>query len=214
VTHFVNIGPSVSHHAAIRRAGAGQAVDEDARSAHDEQPTRLRVLWATDDSDAARTAEEWLLRLRWSTPPVIDVLTVAPRQWRALGLAAQTYRPAVHDAVAGLRQEELMSAMRIANAAGQRLQRGGLAVQIWARHGAPPDEIVAVVRSERPDLVVISPGGRRSRLLPGPTASDAGIIFWFASLLAATVMLLRREVLRHGPEVQGDRLLRRRHRRQ
>jgi DNA-binding NarL/FixJ family response regulator len=37
---------------------------------------------------------------------------------------------------------------------------------------APPDEIVAFVRSERPDLVVISPGGRRSRLLPGPTDSE------------------------------------------
>jgi len=71
-----------------------------------------------------------------------------------------------------LRQGELMAAMRNANEVGQRLQGAGLRVQVWARHGSPPDEIAAVVRSEHPDLVVVSPSGRRRRLLPGPTVTQ------------------------------------------
>lgn len=133
---------------------------------------RLRVLWATDDSAAARVAEVWMLRLRWSIPPIVDVLCVATRRWRGVGLSLQTYRTAVQDAVSDLRQGELVRAMRTANEVGQRLQDAGLMVQVWARHGTPPEEIAALVRSEHPDLVVVSPRGTRRPLLPEPTVTE------------------------------------------
>jgi nucleotide-binding universal stress UspA family protein len=133
---------------------------------------RLRVLWATDDSDAARVAERWMLRLRWSIPPLVDVLCVATRRWRGVGLSLQTYRTAVQDAASDLRQGELVTAMRTANEVGQRLQGAGLRVQVWARYGTPPEEIAALVRSEHPDLVVVSPRRRRRPLLPEPTVTE------------------------------------------
>lgn len=133
---------------------------------------RLRVVWATDDSDAARVAEDWILRLRWSSPPLVDVLCIVTRRWLGAGLSLQTYRTAVRDAVSDLRQGELVTAMRTANEVGQRLQGAGLVVQIWARHGAPAQEIAALVRSEHPDLVVVSPRGGRSPLFPGPTVTE------------------------------------------
>jgi nucleotide-binding universal stress UspA family protein len=133
---------------------------------------RLRVLWATDDSDAARVAEDWMLRLRWSSPPLVDVLCVATRRWLGAGLSLQTYRTAVRDAVSDVRQGELVTAMRTANEVGQRLQGAGLVVQVWARHGAPAQEIAALVRSEHPDLVVVSPRGGRGPLFPGPTVTE------------------------------------------
>jgi nucleotide-binding universal stress UspA family protein len=62
--------------------------------------------------------------------------------------------------------------MRTANKVGRRLQGAGFVVQVWARHGAPPEEIAAVVRIERPDLVVVSPRGGRGPLFPGPTVTE------------------------------------------
>ena len=117
-------------------------------------------------------AEEWLLRLRWSSPPLVDVLCVARRRWRGSGLSLQTYRDAVREAVTDIRQAELMTAMRTANKVGQRLQRAGIEVQVWARHGDPAAEIVAMIRSERPDLAVVSQGGRRGALDPRPTMAE------------------------------------------
>lgn len=159
----------VRHTDPARRAGvaADAALRERGSGAE-----RLRVLWATDDSDAARAAEGWMLRLRWSSPPLVDVLCVAKRRWRGTGLSVQTYRTAVQDAVGDLRQGELMTAMRTANEVGQRLQGAGLLVQVWARHGAPAEEVAALVRSEHPDLLVVSPRGRRRPLLPGPTVTE------------------------------------------
>lgn len=173
--HPLTFAGTASDRARVRRTAttrqAGSAADR-ARPGGGPYAERLRVLWATDDSDAARVAEGWMLRLRWSIPPLVDVLCVATRRWRATGLSLQTYRTAVQDAVNDMRQGELMAAMRTANEVGQRLQGAGLLVQVWARHGAPPEEIAAVVRTEQPDLVVVSPGGRRRRLLPGPTVTQ------------------------------------------
>jgi nucleotide-binding universal stress UspA family protein len=117
-------------------------------------------------------AEEWLLRLRWWSPPLVHVLCVARRRWWGTGLSLQTYREAVRDAVTDMRQAELVTAMRMANEVGQRLQSAGMPVQVWARHGDPASEIVAVIRSEQPDLAVVSPGGRRGPLIPRPTVAE------------------------------------------
>ena len=160
--------PATTRLTASARAAASSA--DGTRLVHGAE--RVRILWATDDSDAARVAEGWILRLRWSSPPLVDVLCVATRRWVGAGLSLQTYRTAVRDAVSDLRQGELLSAMRTANEVGQRLQRAGLPVQVWARHGAPPQEILALVRSEHPDLVVVSPRGGRGPLFRGATVTE------------------------------------------
>jgi nucleotide-binding universal stress UspA family protein len=121
----------------------------------------MRVLLAADDSSAARVAEAWIGRLRWAVPPQVDILCVARSRRLGSGLALQTYRYAVGDAVGSLRQADHMQALRIANSAGERLQSARFLTRAWARQGDPASEIGAMVRSEGPDLLVIGSAGRR-----------------------------------------------------
>jgi nucleotide-binding universal stress UspA family protein len=175
LVHPLTVARSALDRARVRRTAptrrAGIAADEGLPKRR-RGAERFRVLWATDDSDTARVGEGWILRLRWSSPPLVDILCVATRRWRGAGLSLQTYRTAVQDAVGDLRQGELMTAMRTANKISQRLQGTGLLVHVWARHGDPAEEIAALVRSEHPDLVVVSPRGRKRPLLPGPTVTE------------------------------------------
>jgi nucleotide-binding universal stress UspA family protein len=126
-------------------------------------PPRASVLFATDESDAARAGEEWIRRLRWARTPGIEVLTIAPRPGWASGLWLQTYRTAVREAVIQSRETELVEAQRVANAVGSRLQRAGVRVRVWARSGEVADEIVRASRLEAVDLVVVGGSGRSSR---------------------------------------------------
>jgi nucleotide-binding universal stress UspA family protein len=126
-------------------------------------PQGARVLFATDESDAARSGEEWIRRLRWARTPAIDVLTVAPRPGWASGLGLQTYRTAVREAVIQARETELVEAQRVANTVGSRLQHAGIRVRVWARTGEAADEIVRASRLEAADLVVVGSSGRSSR---------------------------------------------------
>ena len=48
----------------------------------------IRVMLATDDSESARAGEEWILRLRWRVPPVVDVVCVAGQAATAADLVA------------------------------------------------------------------------------------------------------------------------------
>ena len=59
----------------------------------------FRVLLANDDSQAARNAEAWVSRLRWSRPCVVDVLCVAGHGITRFGWRMQTYRAAVRQAI-------------------------------------------------------------------------------------------------------------------
>ncbi len=120
----------------------------------------FRVMLATDDSEAARNAEAWVSRLRWSRPCVVDVLCVAGQGITRLGWGMQTYRTAVSQAVDQLRQSEVLAAERIANEVGERLQGHGLTVHVWARQGDPAEEILTAIDVEPSDLVVFGPRGR------------------------------------------------------
>lgn len=120
----------------------------------------FKVLLATDDSEAARNAEAWVSRLRWSRPCVVDVLCVASHGLTRLGWGMQTYRTAVRQAVEQLRQSELLASARVANEVGERLQGHGLTIHAWARQGDPAEEILTSIDVERPDLVVLGPRGR------------------------------------------------------
>jgi nucleotide-binding universal stress UspA family protein len=122
--------------------------------------TPYRVLLATDDSEAARNAEAWVSRLRWSGPCIVDVLCVAGHGITRLGWRMQTYRSAVRDAVEQLRRSEMLAAQRISNEVGERLQGHGLTIHAWARQGDPAEEILATIDTGRPDLVVLGPRGR------------------------------------------------------
>src|SRR5918996_1174240 len=137
-------------------------------SAVEEQPavtrdaaTSVRVLLVTDASAAAGVAEAWIGRLRWAIPPRVDILCVARPRRLASGIALQTYRSAVRNAVADLRQSDLLQALRIANSTGERLQAKRLLTGAWARLGDPVSEIGAMVRAEALDLVVLGSDGRR-----------------------------------------------------
>ena len=122
--------------------------------------TPYRVLLATDDSEAARNAEAWVSRLRWSRPCVVDVLCVAGHGITRLGWGMQTYRAAVREAIEQLRQSEMLAGERFANEVGERLQGHGLTIHAWARQGDPAEEILAAIDTERPDLIVLGPRGR------------------------------------------------------
>jgi nucleotide-binding universal stress UspA family protein len=124
------------------------------------EATGMRIMLATDDSASARTAEEWVTRLRYGKPPIIDVVCVAGRGLTQLGWGMQTYREPVRLAVEGLRQSELYAAERIANEVGERLQGAGLTVHTWARQGDCCEELLAMAGVDRPDLVVVGPRGR------------------------------------------------------
>ena len=128
-------------------------------------PQGARVLFATDESDEARAAEEWIRRLRWARTPAIDVVTIAPRPGWVSGLGLQTYRTAVREAVRQARETELVEAQRVANAAAFRLQRAGMPVRVWARAGEIADEIVRASRLEPTDLIVIGHSGRSALAL-------------------------------------------------
>ena len=120
------------------------------------EPHGPKVLLATDDSDAARSAEGWIRRLRWAQPPMVDVLCVAPRPSLAARVGLQTYRTAVRDAVRDSDQTTLLAAQRIANEVGLRLQDAGTAVRTWARQGRVAEEIVTLAGLEQADLVVVA----------------------------------------------------------
>ncbi len=124
------------------------------------EPMAMRIMLATDDSDAARTAEGWIARLRYADPPTIDVVCVAGRGLARLGWAMQTYREPVRLAVEGIQQGELYAAERIANDAGERLQDAGMHVRTWARQGDPATELLEMAATDRFDLIVAGPRGR------------------------------------------------------
>lgn len=132
----------------------------------------MRVLLAADGSEAACIAEGWILRLGWAVQPRVDILCVAQPRRLAAGLALQTYRDAVREAVADLRQADLLQALRIANSVAERLQSARLVTRVWARIGNAGSEISAMVRTDAPDLLVIGGGRRRGWFSRRDTASE------------------------------------------
>jgi nucleotide-binding universal stress UspA family protein len=134
----------------------------------DEQGEReFRVLLATDGSEPARNAEDWVPRLRWPPTCVVDVLCVASHGLARLGWPVEADRSAARQVLEKLRESEVIQAERIANEVGLRLQDRGIATRSWARQGEAralagdiAAEILATIELDRPSLVVIGPRGR------------------------------------------------------
>jgi nucleotide-binding universal stress UspA family protein len=157
--------------------------------------TPVTVLLASDDSDAARNAEAWVTRLRWSRPCVVDVLCVAREGLTRLGWGMQTYRTAVREAVEQLRLGEVLAAEGVANEVGERLQAHGLTVRVWARQGDPAEEIRAAIATDQPDLLVLGARGRSrlAQLLLGSVSSQ------FIDEAGEPVLIARRPPEGGGP---------------
>lgn len=120
----------------------------------------LRALLATDGSEAALSAEEWLARARWSRPCEVDVLCVAGYGITRLGWSMHGDRSTARQVVEQLREAEVIASERIANEASLRLQHAGFRTRTLARHGDIADEIITTIEAERPDLVALGPRGR------------------------------------------------------
>lgn len=123
-------------------------------------PARTRVMLATDASESARRAEDWVSRLRWAEPPLLEVVTVAGRGLRRVGWSMEGDREIITQALESLRRGELRAAEAVANEAGERLQRAGLTVRTWARQGDTREELLSAIEADPPDLVVVGPRGR------------------------------------------------------
>lgn len=120
----------------------------------------LRILLATDGSPSARSAEAWAAALRPAGEREVDVVAVAHEQ-SSWSWNAQTYRPQVRDAVAGLRESEVNQAQRVANAVAERLQADpDVVTRTWARSGDAVGQILALVAETAPDIVAIGHRGR------------------------------------------------------
>lgn len=125
-----------------------------------EQPRpSLRILLATDGSGPARVAESWVVRLRWATLPMVDVMCVAGRGPGRVRWLDRPLTEPLRSALERLRGDELLAAGHVANDAGERLQRLGLTIHAWVREGDPCEAVLASIATERPDLVLVGPSG-------------------------------------------------------
>ena len=119
-----------------------------------------RILFPTDGSDAARTAEAWISRLRWRDRAIVDVMSVASKGITRMGWSMEGDRSSARQAADQLRQAEVIASERTANEASLRFQEAGLRTRTLARQGDVAEEIIAVADAERPSLVVLGPRGR------------------------------------------------------
>ena len=126
----------------------------------DRQLVAMRAMLASDDSAAARSAEDWLARVRWKLPPEIDVVSVAQRPISYLGWTPELSPASRRRALGSLRRAELDRAQRMANEVGERLQAAGLVVRSWAREGDPAEALLDAIQESEPDLVAVGPGNR------------------------------------------------------
>jgi nucleotide-binding universal stress UspA family protein len=116
----------------------------------------MRILFATDGSDAAESAEQCLNRLPLPPGSAIDVLTVIgawPVPAPVLG------EPAMLQYETVLRAEQ-ESAEKTLDEAATRLKREGIEVERHLRRGEPAFQILHAAEELDPDLLVVGSHGR------------------------------------------------------
>jgi nucleotide-binding universal stress UspA family protein len=120
----------------------------------------MRVLFATDDSMAARAAEPWLTKARWEVPPAIDVTVVAGPTIASRAWLERAKHDVVHSTIGQLAAAEVARAELIAQEVADRLEPAVGSVAITASSGEPAREILNHALETRPDLLVVGPRGR------------------------------------------------------
>jgi nucleotide-binding universal stress UspA family protein len=122
-----------------------------------EQP---RVLFATDDSIAARAGEPWLANARWASPPALSVLVVGAPTFAAQAWLQRAKHPFIHSTVDQLTAAEVARAQALAGEVAERLVPHVASVEAVAFPGMPAREILGYAAHTRPDLVIIGSRGR------------------------------------------------------
>jgi nucleotide-binding universal stress UspA family protein len=149
--------------------------------------TLSRVVFATDESPAAQSAEAILARWPIFTGVPIHVVSVAEgaHPWTT-GIAPTMYRQ-VLDAYAADLRESKVEHERIARDTAARLRKAGNIADAEMRDGDAAGEIVAVSDQRGADLIVLGSRGRTglTRLLLGSVARNV------LSGSAASVLIVR-----------------------
>ena len=154
----------------------------------------LRVLFASDDSQPARAAEEFLTSAPLAPGSAVRVHTVLDAlEWQ------------VPQSLRGAEQEW---ARRLGEEAEARLRGRGWQVDHAASRGAPADEILKAADAFKADLVVVGSHGRRgfNRLVLGSVARSVANQAALPVLIARALLYgLRRVVLAVDGSEQASR---------
>jgi nucleotide-binding universal stress UspA family protein len=120
----------------------------------------MRVLFATDGSERASRAGQWLAQLPWETPPEIDVVTVIPERIAYRGPARPGWAPDWGRLERVREEEDRSAAALVATAA--RLFVGLTLPGEWVRRGHAATEIARLAGERDADWVALATRGRHA----------------------------------------------------
>lgn len=120
----------------------------------------MRVLFATDGSERATRAGQWLASLPWETRPAIEVVTVIPERIAYRGPARRGFRPD-WEMLKRVREEEDRSAAALVTTAAA-LFAGWDPPHEHVRRGHAATEIARLVAEREVDWVAIATRGRHA----------------------------------------------------
>jgi len=116
----------------------------------------LRVLWATDGSDASRAAMPLLRHLVLPATERLTVLSVAPQSMISGARPDPAFLMRITPAA---RRRALLESEDEAQQAATELDPSGIELEAIARWGNPIEEVLRVSRTSRADLVVMGAKG-------------------------------------------------------
>jgi nucleotide-binding universal stress UspA family protein len=116
----------------------------------------LRVLWATDGSDASHAAIPLLRRLVLPATERLTVLSVAPQSMISGARPDPTFLTRITPTA---RRRALLEAEDVAQQSATDLDPSGIELEAQARWGNAIEEVLRVSRTSRADLVVLGAKG-------------------------------------------------------
>jgi nucleotide-binding universal stress UspA family protein len=120
----------------------------------------MRVLFATDGSERASRAGEWLASLPWEVRPEIEIVTVIPERIAYRGPARPGFAPD-WERLERVRQEEDRSAAALV-AEAAALFTGWSPPREWVRRGHAATEIVRLAQERDADWIALATRGRHA----------------------------------------------------
>jgi nucleotide-binding universal stress UspA family protein len=116
----------------------------------------LKVLWATDGSDASRSAIPLLRRLVLPAALKLSVLTIAPQ---SIISGARPDANFLTRATPATRRRALLEAKEVAQRCALELDPGEIDVEIVSHWGNPIEEVLRAGRTTKADLIVLGAKG-------------------------------------------------------